>query len=92
MDQESVVLCLKALSGIISYRLSKQHNVQICSRAPTEHNSGAIFFFFYFFFYSCCSLLEQKASVKRSFHVSFLILDSRWASLDGKSARRKAAT
>jgi hypothetical protein len=27
-------------------------------------------------FYSCCSHLEQSASVKRSFHFSFLILNS----------------
>jgi hypothetical protein len=30
--------------------------------------------------------------VKSSFHFSFLILDSLWDSLDGISARRKAAT
>jgi hypothetical protein len=33
--------------------------------------------------------LEHMASLKR---FSFLILDSRWDSLDGGSARRKAAT
>jgi hypothetical protein len=40
--------------------------------------------------YSCCSHLNHRASVKLSFHFSFLILVGRI--LERGSARRKAAT
>jgi hypothetical protein len=41
--------------------------------------------------YPCCSNLQHWASVKRLFHFNFLILHIRYDSLDGGSARRKAA-
>jgi hypothetical protein len=42
--------------------------------------------------YSCWSHLEHMAFLKRFVSLQFLTLDSRWDSLDGGSARRKAAT
>jgi hypothetical protein len=41
---------------------------------------------------SCRCHLEHRTSVKSSFHFSFLFLESRYDSLDGGSARLKAAT
>jgi hypothetical protein len=52
----------------------------------------SIYYWLYLSIYYCCPHLEHRASVKRFFHFSFLILDSRWDSLDRGSARRKAAT
>jgi hypothetical protein len=49
-------------------------------------------YFFFVHFYSCCSHLEDKVSVKGSFHFSFLILGSQQDTLDRGSACRKAAS
>jgi hypothetical protein len=49
---------------------------------------GIVFVIIFFFvLYSCCSHLDHKTSVKVLFRFSLLILDSRWDSLEGRSAR-----